>query len=244
MEVYFLILFGLILGSFFNAWALRTVKNESIIKGRSKCSACNHQLSWCDLVPVISFVFLKGRCQYCHQSISWQYPAVELVTAILFLGLYVKFGLSFNFFFTALTTSFLLLIFLTDARAYVIPDKFSWSGIIIILMMQIWRHADLGNLSLAALIGGGFFLLQYVISRGRWIGAGDIGLGVLMGIILGFPLILIALALAYIGGTILVLLLIVLGKKPVNSQIPFGAYLAVATFITLIWGFDWLGRLF
>ena len=189
-----------------------------------------------DLVPVLSWFWLKGQCRYCHQKISWQYPAVEIITAICFVWLYLAFGLSAQFFIAALTTCFLIPIFITDARNYSIPDSISVPGILIIFLTQLYVGASWFNLILAAAIGGGFFLFQYLISRGRWIGAGDIRLGALMGVALGFPGIIVALALAYIGGAIIALILIGFGKKQFASQVPFGTFLTVATFLTLVSG--------
>lgn len=231
MEIFFIILMGLIFGSFLNAWALRTIKNESIHKGRSKCPQCNHQLSWRDLVPVLSWLILKGCCRYCHQKISWQYPVVEVVTALLFLGLYVKFGLSLNFFVASLVSSFLVLIFLTDARAYVIPDIFVILGIIAALGVQFFLATSLTAVLMGALIGGGFFLLQYLFFGEEWVGIGDSSVGVLVGMLVGYPLIFTVLVGAYLSAGFVMVCALFFGKKQWFSKVPLGSFLVATAWV-------------
>ena len=231
MEIFFIILMGLIFGSFLNAWALRTIKNESINKGRSKCPQCNHQLSWRDLVPVLSWLILKGCCRYCHQKISWQYPVVEVVTALLFLGLYVKFGLSLNFFVASLVSSFLILIFLTDTRAYVIPDIFVILGIIAALGVQFFLATSLTAVLMGALIGGGFFLLQYLFFGEEWVGIGDSGVGALVGVLVGYPLIFTVLVGAYLSAGFVMVFALFFGKKQWFSKVPLGSFLVATAWV-------------
>ena len=173
---------------------------------------------------------------YYQEKIFQNYLLVEFASIALFLWLYVAFGISEKFFFSVLVTAFLIPIFLTDLRDYIIPDSISIPGIIIILAVQIWRGADLVNLAIAAAIGGGFFLFQYLVSKGKWIGSGDIRLGVLMGAALGFPQIVTALGIAYIGGAVIALSLLAFGQKQMASKLPFGTFLAAATFVTMIYG--------
>ncbi len=222
---------GLIFGSFLNAWALRTIKNESINKGRSKCPQCNHQLSWRDLVPVLSWLILKGCCRYCHQKISWQYPVVEVVTALLFLGLYVKFGLSLNFFVASLVSSFLILIFLTDTRAYVIPDIFVILGIVAALGVQFFLATSITIVLLGALIGGGFFLLQYLFFGEEWVGIGDSGVGALVGALVGYPLIFTVLVGAYLSAGFVMVCALFFEKKQWFSKVPLGSFLVATAWV-------------
>ena len=236
MFLIILILASICVGSFFNALVWRIGHNESITQGRSKCPHCQRQIAWYDLVPVLNFVWLCGKCRRCHQSISWQYPLVELGTVLVLVWLYLHFGLSNQFWVAALATLFLIPIFLTDLRYRIIPDRIVVPGIVIITAMQIWFGADVINIFIAMVVGAGFFLWQYILSRGRWIGAGDIGLGALMGVILGWPHILIAFALAYLSGAAVGITMMFFKQKTSAFQLPFAPFLVSATFITFIFG--------
>lgn len=150
--------------------------------------------------------------------------------------LYLAFGFSEQFVFAATFTLLLIPIFLTDALFYLIPDALTIPAIGVIFVFQIVRGANLKNLAIAALIAGGFFLLQHIISSGRWIGSGDIRLGILMGVSLGIAKTLIALFIAYVGGALIAILLLTFKQKELSSKIPFGVFLTVATFVSLMFG--------
>lgn len=243
----FIFVFGLCIGSFLNVVILRLHTKENFIVGRSHCPKCAHELSWLENIPLISFVILKGRCKGCGQKISWQYPIVELVTAILFLippCFFVSLPLIFYYW---IIISFLIIIFVYDLKYYLILDKVIWPATVFVLLGQgflyfigVYHHLSFiiyySNLLFSAIIISGFFLMQYLISKGRWIGGGDIRLGILMGLILGWPNCLVALALAYILGLLVALPLLVWGKKNMSSAIPLGTLLTLATVITLFWG--------
>lgn len=228
---------GLIAGSFLNCLAWRICHDESLVRGRSKCSRCGQVLKWFELIPVLSFVIQKARCRGCRQKISWQYPLVEIFMAGLFILSFwqhpvVDSRLIFNLF----VVSIFAVIFLTDLNFGVISDWIVWPSALVIFFCQLLFGLSWWRLVLGMAISGSFFGLQYVISRGRWIGAGDIGLGFLMGTILGWPVILVALVFAYIGGAVVGLVLILLKKKTLASAVPFGAFLAPATIVALFWG--------
>lgn len=238
---------GLIIGSFLNCliWRIYTKKT---IQGRSICPKCQKQISWHDNIPVLSFLLLKAKCRHCKKPISWQYPLIELVAGILFaLAFYKNFQLLiFNdqFSINALIFLFrdwflisvLIVIFVYDLRWYLIPDIVTLPACAIILIFNLALDFEWQNLALAGIIGGGFFLIQFMASRGRWIGGGDIRLGLLMGLALGWPNILVALFLAYILGSIIGVGLILAGKKKMGSEVPFGVFLTFATLIALFWG--------
>jgi len=132
--------------------------------------------------------------------------------------------------------SFLIIIFVYDLKYYLILDKVSIPLIIIALIFNLVLGMSFYNLLIGGLVGGGFFLVQYLISRGRWIGGGDIRLGIAMGIILGWPGVLLALFLAYLIGSVGAVILLALKKKKWGSEIPLGTFLTVATFIWLLYG--------
>jgi leader peptidase (prepilin peptidase) / N-methyltransferase len=252
-------IFGLLIGSFLNCVIWRLHKEEKIT-GRSYCPKCRHQLAWYENIPVFSFVFLRGKCGHCNCRISLQYPVVELVTAILFVAAYInnfQFPIS-NFQIISnnqfpisnfLTSDFLLLtfkywflisimiiIFVIDLRWYLILDIITLPACIIIFIANILLGQNWLNLLISGIIGGSFFLIQFLVSKGKWIGGGDIRMGLLMGLALGWPKIIIALMLAYFFGSFVGISLIFAGKKQWGSQVPMGIFLSTATIITLFWG--------
>lgn len=232
-------IFGLIIGSFLNALIWRIYVRRSVVKGRSICPECKHVLVAKDLVPLLSFVWQQGRCRYCHERISWQYPLVELSMAVAFAALVATFGLSWVGAWYAVVACLLLLIFVLDFRYSIIPDSVSLP-LLVLGALSIWTTGlPWTDMLIGVGVGGGFFLLQWLVSRGKWIGDGDIRLGAAMGAMLGWKLLLVALFLAYVAGAMIGLILLVRGKKTMESKIPFGTFLAAATLVCLFWG-NWL----
>jgi len=246
----FLAIFGLIIGSFLNAVIYRMYSGDSIVKDRSKCVHCQHQLGAIDLVPFLSWVFLKAKCRYCQKKISWQYPAVELVTAILFiLGYLVLVPVSGGFSFIILApyilyliaTSFLIVIFVFDHLHQLILDKVTVPLMIIAIIFIFVLKLNWSEHLLAGVAGAAWFGWQYAISKGKWIGGGDIRLGAVMGLLLGWPGLLVALFLAYILGAIVSIYLLISKKSERGSQIAFGTFLSFATVVTWLYGDQLLG---
>jgi len=224
---FFLVIFlsGLAVGSFLNCIIYRLKTDQSFLRGRSFCPHCQHTLSWLDLIPVFSFFILKGRCRYCQKKISWQYPLVEIATGLLFL-LIGNFQLPiFNFIIAPL----LIIIFVYDLKHYIIPDKIIYPAVIIAAIFNFTNW-------LSALGAALFFLVIVLVSRGKWMGVGDVKLGFLMGLALGFPNILVALFLAFMMGAIIGIGLIIASKKTLKSEVPFGPFLVAATFIAWFYG--------
>lgn len=241
---YYIIVFftGLALGSFLNAWVFRTRENIKISKGRSICIFCHRRLAWYENIPVFSFIFLKGKCKVCHKRISWQYPLVELAMAIVFTLSAWWHGPTDNFLTAELLRDWVLIfnlgfIFLYDLRYGEILDAATLPTALLLFLFsfvlgwQTWQSMLVG-----VAVGAGIFLFQYLLSRGKWIGGGDIYLGLLMGVILGWPDILIALLLAYVLGGAVSVFLVGLKKKELRSETPFGTYLAFATFMAMFFG--------
>lgn len=236
LYLFFSFIFGACLGSFLNVVAHRLHAGESFIRGRSHCPHCRRTLAWHDLIPLVSWVRLKGKCRLCHQPISRQYPAVELAAGLLLaLGVW-HFGWSPDFLLYTVVSGFFLVLFVFDARFYLIPDRVSLPAIIIVFGLNLLLGKSLGNLLAGAVLGGGWFLAQFLISRGRWVGGGDIRLGVLMGVLLGYPLVFLALLIAYVGGSALAIGLVLAGRARLNGRLPFATILLPATFVTYLWG--------
>jgi prepilin signal peptidase PulO-like enzyme (type II secretory pathway) len=254
-----LFILGLAVGSFLNCVIYRIDKKESSLKGRSFCPRCRHKLSWLDLIPVFSFFALKGKCRYCHKKISWQYPLVEIATAgLLILVVNQQLAVSNQFFlisrsiFFFVFSCFLIIIFVYDLKYYLIPDKVVYPAIGLAFIYQLLEASKLNlgsfNLNsllsplLSAFLASFFFLLIFLISKGEWLGFGDVKLAVFLGLILSWPNILVALFLAFFIGAIIGTGLIVLKRKTIKSAVPFAPFLVIGTFLALFWGkliFDW-----
>src|SRR3989338_5311734 len=233
---------GLALCSFLNAWVFRTHENIKISTGRSICIFCHRQLMWNENIPLFSFIFLKGNCRTCRKQISWKYPLVEL-------------GLAIGFFLTAwwegvepfvlaapLLRDWILVfnlafIFLYDLRYGEILDGPTIPTAVLLFFFSIplgWHTWQ--SMLTGIAVGAGLFLFQYLISSGKWIGGGDIRLGLLMSVILGWPNILVALLLAYIFGGLISMVLVWGKKTNLQSETPFGTYLTAATFVAMFFG--------
>jgi len=241
---FFVILFGVCIGSFLNCVIYR-LETEKSLKGRSFCPHCKHVLSWQDLFPVFSFLFLGTKCRYCKKGISWQYPLVELATGVFFLLIFI-FQFSFvgqlsalkfiNLAFWFYIISVLIVIFIYDLKHYLIPDKVLFPAIVIALIYNFAAPQNILNNLLAVVISSGFFLTIFLISKGKWMGFGDVKFAILMGLLLGVQNVLVALFLAFFFGAIIGLALMVLEKKGLKSEIPFGPFLIIGTFIASIYG--------
>ncbi|MCX6718695.1 MAG: prepilin peptidase [Candidatus Staskawiczbacteria bacterium] len=241
---FFVFLFGVCIGSFLNCLIYR-LEEEKSLKGRSFCPHCKHTLFWYDLFPVLSFLFLRGKCRYCKAKISLQYPLVELAAGIIFLLISnFEFRISnqieifqfLNLAFLFYIASSLIVIFVYDLKHYLIPDKVLFPAIVISLIYNLTNWQNILNVFIALIIAAGFFLFIFLISKGRWMGFGDVKLAVLMGLLLGFPNILTALFLAFFFGAIIGIILMVFEKKGLKSEIPFGPFLIAGTFLALLYG--------
>ncbi|MBU1126330.1 MAG: prepilin peptidase [Patescibacteria group bacterium] len=240
---------GVIVGSFVNVVVFRTKTDEAFWKGRSKCRTCEVPISPIDLVPVLSYFALKGRCRSCSATIEWQYPAVELITGVMFGVLFARAALGIGvpdwidgsewlalFVRDAVMSVFLLIIFVYDFKYSYILDRFSIPAIILAIVFNLALGADAINLLLGGLFIGGFFAFQFLVSSGKWVGGGDIRMGMLMGFLLGVSNGVLALFLSYILGAIFGIILILTKKRKLDSQVPFGTFMAAATLITMILG--------
>ena len=248
---FFVFIFGLLIGSFLNVVIFRVEKNEHL-GGRSYCPSCKKPLAWHDLVPVFSFLWLRGKCRNCKQKISWQYPIIEIVTGLLFL-------LIFNFQFSIFNTLFLfyvaavlIVIFVIDLKFYLIPDRVLLPAIVAAFFYRVLNFGNwdlFGNWSLvigisplafnfilASVIGSSFFLMIFLVSKGVWMGFGDVKLAIFLGLLVGFPGILLALFLAFLFGAIIGVIGMLAKKKGLKSELPFAPFLIIGTWVTLFFG--------
>jgi len=249
-------LFGLCFGSFLNVLIDRLPKREKIT-GRSYCPHCKKKLNWYELIPLLSFIFLKGKCSACKKPISLQYPLVELATGILFpLTIYTyNSQLTTHNLQSFLTlccllsiTCYLVVIFGSDVKYYIVPDEIIYSAIFFALCYQIISNIQdfksnffklfsaLYPSFLSAVGAAVFFLLILFVTKGKGMGLGDVKIATFMGLFLSFPNILVALFISFFSGSIVGLILIALKKKTLKSKIPLAAFLAPATYIVFFWG--------
>ncbi|MFC1721991.1 prepilin peptidase [Patescibacteria group bacterium] len=250
----FLFLIGLGIGSFLNALIYRLHTGESILKGRSKCPDCQHELKWIDLIPIVSFILLKARCRYCRKPISWQYPVVEMMTGILFMlagwvqmQSWIFWGVTFSgvmyLVFILFIIAVLILIFVYDLRHLLILDKVVFPVLVISFIAVLFLpQIPLGWALLSSGITGGFFLFLVLLSKEKWMGWGDVKLGFLIGLVIPWPQTLLLLLIAFVGGSIISLILVALKVKGMKDAVPFGTFLTAAAIVMLIWGqpvIDW-----
>ncbi len=247
---FILFFIGTFFGSFFNVVADRLKNGESIILGRSHCEYCKKELEWEDLIPLISFIILKGRCRYCHKKLSFFYPVSEIITGILFACVFVfvfypgqagfsdapYFKIASFLYYIFIVSSFII-IFLEDLKYGIIPDKVLFPAILISL---IYLYINPQFMILNVISGLGafmFFLLLFVFTGGKGMGFGDVKLAFLLGLVLGFPKILLSLYLAFLTGAIIGLILILWRKKAsIKDAIPFAPFLITGSVITLFLG--------
>lgn len=237
-----LFMLGACFGSFLNVVALRSISKRSFLLGRSECPNCKRTLLWHDLVPVLSWLFLRGRCRFCRKGISIQYLLVETITGIVFVFgsiMIVDIG---ELILYLVFTSFFIVLFICDAVSYEVPDKIVIPGIILVFIINSLVSKNPFLVLIGACVGGSWFLVQFILSRGRWVGGGDIRIGALIGALLGFRLIWVSLGLAYISGSILAVILMVFGKKTFKSKLPFATLLLPSAFVAWFYGerlLDW-----
>lgn len=243
MTLFFIFVLGLFVGSFLNVLIDRFPKGESVIKGRSHCEKCKKTLRWYDLIPVLSFIFLKGKCRYCGTSLSLYYPMTELTTGVLFAGVFLFVGgQNINFIsiiiviYYLFITSSLIVIFFADLKYGIIPDKIIFPAIFVSLVYLILNTYYLIPI-LSALGASLFFLLLFLVTRGRGMGFGDVKFAFLMGLILGFPNIVVALYTAFLTGAAVGIILILWRRKRIRgATIPFGPFLVLGTLMSILFG--------
>jgi len=241
MPIFFIIAFliGLIFGSFLNCLIYR-LHNRKTILGRSFCPKCKQKIKWYDNIPVLSFLFLKTRCRFCRKKISWQYPIVELAMALLFMfSIWLRAGelsllvvlRDWIIFFT------LLFVFVYDLKYSEIEDIVLMPAAILILIFSLFLGQSFFPMLFSTLIGVIFFGAQYLITKGKGIGLGDLRIGLFMGIVCGnWQYLLVALFFAYVIGALVSLVLMLSKKKKIKSAIPLGPFLVIGTFVAFLFG--------
>lgn len=247
MEVYYIFIFfvfGIIFGSFFNVCIYRIPNKQSISNPPSHCYNCNTRLKPLDLVPVLSWTFLGGKCRYCKQKISPRYALVELLTGILFVLVYKVYGLNTITLYYLLLVSLLVIITFIDIDHYIIPDRLIIFGAVGVLTFNtLGQGVGLKESLLGGLIcGGGALALIYIIEllvKKEVMGGGDIKLFVMVGLFLGVKYGLLTVLLSVYVGSIYGVYTIIYSKiknKEYNSMIPYGPFISIGALITVLCG--------
>jgi len=258
MLVYLLLfLFGTCLGSFLNVLIDRLPEGRSIL-GRSSCDSCHTPLPWFDLIPIVSFLWLGGRCRRCGARISARIPIVELLTGVGFVCLFwlgpglheLVTGpqgtlLLIQYTVYCILFSAFVVLFFTDLEYGILPDKIVFPAVAVALGWRIlWdgpvKDLVLDNGLLTALLSGLglalFFVLLITVTRGRGMGWGDVKLGFLLGLVLGWPQTLVAAFLSFLLGGSVSAMLVLGGRRNIKDSVPFGPFLIVAVGVAAIWG--------
>lgn len=248
-----LFVLGLAIGSFLHVVIYRTVNDESFVVGRSHCPHCNKPIQWYDNIPLVSFMILHGRCRYCHKTIAWSHPLIELITGLLFVWWYF---IGFTFFklssqpllyfqrgFWLAVGVCLIVVLFADLLYGIIPNitvvALAFLGIVYrsaLFVTGIMRPVDFWATVIASTIATLFFYLLTFYKKGRGMGMGDVKLMFPLGLVLGWPNLIIALYIAFISGAVTGLSLIGLRKKIAVQTIPFGPFLVVGTVVGLLFG--------
>lgn len=267
MIIAMLAVLGLCFGSFVNALVWRVHEQAarkkagksaqaqdglSVTHGRSMCPNCRHKLKALDMVPMLSWLALRGKCRYCGKPISAQYPLVELLTALLFVVLYIWWPVAFTdaqtvifALWLALATGFMALI-VSDLRWMLLPDRILYPTTAVAAVIAVIAAATASqpwlavlNTLLAVAVGGGLFYALFQVSKGKWIGGGDVKLGWMLGLVTATPARSgLMIFLAALLGTLVSIPLLLSGRMKRHSVIPFGPFLIMAAIVVQLFGHD------
>ncbi|PKB71964.1 MAG: hypothetical protein BZY87_02910 [SAR202 cluster bacterium Io17-Chloro-G6] len=248
----FAFLIGASVGSFLNVAADRVPAGGSLIAPRSYCDSCQRTLASIDMIPVLSYVWLRGKCRHCNASIPFRVFLVEAVTGALFLAVYLLYGLGAEFIVLSACLSLLVLVSLIDLEHGLILDVMVFPSIVLLLLLApFWSEIGIsrpflgdetlfGSLAVSFLSGFGAFLVFLLVAMifPAGMGGGDVKFAPVLGLMLGFPGILIALWLSAIGGGLIAIGMVLLRGKSRKDSIPFGPFMAMGAAAALIGGPD------
>ena len=241
LEYFFVMLFGVLFGSFANVVIFRDDKRKSILTGRSECPSCKHVLTWYELIPVLSYLIQGGRCRSCKNALSVQYPLVEIGMGVLFALAYSISNQGWVvFFFLAVAFFFFFVSAIIDLRTQFLPIEYVVIAGVTGALGQFFLKISLQDIGLGILVGAGSLALVRIIwflaMKQEGMGEGDIWLGGALGAFIAYPSILVALVSAIFIGAIVGSLLAIVQKKTLGYAIPFGPFLLLGTIIAIFWG--------
>ncbi|MCB9072969.1 MAG: prepilin peptidase [Bdellovibrionaceae bacterium] len=227
-------LFGLIFGSFANVLILRIPQEQSIVP-RSHCPKCSHSIGWQDNIPILSWLWLKGKCRHCRTKISFRYPLIELMSGVLFVSIFHQYGFSYYTFELLIFAYFAFVAAWIDVDHMILPDVFTLGGCVIGLVGAMLNpERNFYDALFGLLLGGGFFfLIAYVgelIYKREAMGGGDIKLLAWIGSVLGLNSIMYTVAVSAFIGVFFGLVRLVLFRKSLRDPVPYGPFLVIASF--------------
>jgi len=232
--------FGLVVGSFLNVCIYRLPRRESVSWPGSHCTLCNRPLAWYENIPIVSWLWLRGRCRTCRQGISAIYPIVEAITGAVFLAAYALYGLSPLFVVRVVFASAMIVLFAIDLQHRILPNVITVSGIVIGFVASLWLPPGWWSSLLGLVLGGGvLFALGEAYYRARGVegmGMGDVKMLAMIGAFLGWPLMLLTLILASFTGAVFGVAVIASGRGGRTAALPFGTFLAVGALIAAVAG--------
>ena len=245
-------IFGLLIGSFLNVCIYRIPLEQSIVSPPSHCPNCETRLKPFDLIPLFSYLIFRGKCHYCSLKISPRYFLVELLTGMLSVVLFFKYGLTVDFVAFLFLTYILIAVFFIDLDHQIIPNELVIAGLVggaslfvynLFVRFQIYADHLWWNPLLGMVLGSGLLfsvsLIGLALYKGEEVmGMGDVKLFAPIGLFLGWRMTLLALFISVVLGGMSSLLLMLLGKANRKSMIPFGPFIVTAVFITIMWGWD------
>ncbi len=226
--------YGIVIGSFLNVCIYRIPKGEEIVKTNSHCMRCGYQLKWYDLIPVLSFILLKGKCRKCGTKLSIQYPIIEALNGILYVVVFYVTDFILVSVLFCLMTSALLVLSVIDFRTFEIPFGINVFLFALGVIRCIIERSNLFEYIIGFFAVSSFLLLLYMLSRGRAIGGGDIKLMAAAGLLLGWKLIILAFVLGCIIGSVIHLIRMKVSNE--NHVLALGPYLSVGIWISALWG--------
>jgi len=240
LEATFVTLLGLFLGSFMNVCIYRLPRGKSPVHPRSGCPKCGHMLAWYENVPVLSYLFLRGKCRSCGTSISPMYPIIESITGAMFLAAYLWYGPSALLVIRLLFGCAMIVLFVIDLQHKILPNVITLPGIVLGLMLSEiagpgWRSSLIG----IAVGAGSLFAIAEVYYRVRHeegLGMGDVKMLGMIGAFLGWKLVLVTLVLSSIAGSIVGVVMLVARKESLKYALPFGTFLAVGAVFAAVAG--------
>ncbi len=243
LGVFLFALLGLTTGSFLNVCIDRLPQNKSIVHPPSHCDVCQHRLAVKDLIPVLSYLRLRGRCRYCQATVPRKLLWAELATGLIFAFLYWRYGLSAELAVMAFYSCLFIVVFIIDLEHGLILNKVVYPGMVVALLLALlpqsgltqWVVTGVANAALGGGIGFAIFILIALASRGG-MGWGDVKLVGLIGLATGFPLILFSIVLGAILGGLVAVALVIAKRRTFKETLPFGPFLALAAMVTLLWG--------
>ena len=241
MDVIGIFLIGTVIGSFLNVCIDRLPRGGSLLSSPSQCEACRRRLAPVELIPILSYLALRGHCRTCRSKIELRVPLVELGTGLVFLLVYLRFGVSLRALVAGLFAVWLLVIAVIDLEQKRILNVLTYPGIAVALAasMLVSRAPDWTVLA-GGLLAGGALLAPALASR-RGMGMGDVKLAALLGFLLGYPIILVGLFLAFVLGGLISMGLLAAGRVGRKETVAFGPYLALGGFLAMLYGADLLG---